>query len=68
VSYYTFLKLEGWELSVQEGYMFDANTDPEQPWFYYDGENQGDPCGDFDAEAVVNGGYTSLEIEFTSFV
>lgn len=67
VSYYTFSKLSGRDLVVQEGYVFDSDLDPDHPWFYYDGENRGEPCGDFDAEAVVNGGYTTLEIPFTPF-
>jgi len=67
VSHYTFSVLEGRELRIQEGYLYDADTDPENPWFFYDGEHLPQPCGDFDAEAVVNGGYMYVEIPFTSF-
>lgn len=66
-TYHTLYNLDGRELVVLEGYAFDADTDPDNPWFYYDGENVGDPCGSFDAQAVVDG-YTWLGIPFTPFV
>ncbi len=39
-------------LVVREAYIFDAMADPVNPWFHSpDGENPGEPCGSFDAEA-----------------
>ncbi len=55
-------------LVVEEAYIFDAMTDPDNPWFYSsDGENLGDPCGDFDAEARTEELMAPTQIEFTPF-
>lgn len=66
VSYYTLYNLEGWNLNLLEGYMMDYETSPENPWFYYDGVDQGDPCPTSVAAAVTDA-IRFAEIPFTSF-
>lgn len=62
----TFLRLEDGCLAVQEGYFFDGKTDPDHPWYFYDGETIGSACGDFDAQAAIDS-HKIVEIPFTSF-
>ena len=73
VSYYTFYQLEGRELELLEGYMLDletnpmlSNTDPENPWYFYDGMEQGDPCPRETAVAAIDP-VVFAHIPFTSF-
>jgi len=73
VSYYTFYQLEGRELKLLEGYMLDletnpmlSNTDPENPWYYYDGTEQGEPCPRETAVAAIDP-VVFAHIPFTSF-
>jgi len=66
VSYHTLYSLEGRELKLLEGYMMDADTDPHNPWFYYDGENRLGPCPTEKAAAAMDS-YVFAEIPFTPF-
>jgi len=65
-TYHTLYSLVGRDLVVLEGYAFDADTDPENPWFFYDGENIGDPCGSFDPQPIIND-YLTMGISNTPF-
>ena len=66
VSYYTLYSLDGRELKLLEGYMMDADTDPNNPWFYYDGENRLGPCPTAEAAAATDA-IVFQEIPFTPF-
>ena len=66
VSYYTLYSLDGRELELLEGYMMDADTDPNNPWFYYDGENRLGPCPTAEAAAATDA-IVFQEIPFTPF-
>ena len=66
VSYHTLYALEGRELKLLEGYMMDANTDPNNPWFYYDGENQLGKCPTAEAAEAMDS-IVFAEIPFTPF-
>lgn len=66
VSYHTLYSLEGRELKLLEGYMMDADTDPNNPWFYYDGENRLGACPTAEAAAFVDS-VVFAEIPFTPF-
>ena len=65
VSYHTLYSISEQELILLEGFMFDANTDPQNPaWFHYDGHEQGDPCQN--AASTIDS-YVFVDIPFTSF-
>lgn len=66
VSYHTLYSLEGRELKLLEGYMMDADTNPNNPWFYYDGENRLGPCPTAEAAAAMDA-IVFQEIPFTPF-
>ncbi len=66
LSYYTILSVGERTLDVQEGFMYDAADNPDNPWFYYDGQTKGRPCNDVDAEAIVNS-YKPDNIPFIPF-
>lgn len=66
VSYHTLYSLEGRELKLLNGYMMDADTDPNNPWFYYDGENRLGPCPTAEAAAATDA-IVFQEIPFTPF-
>ena len=66
VSYHTLYSLEGRELKLLEGYMMDADTDPNNPWFYYDGQNRLGACPTAEAAAAMDS-YVFAEIPFTPF-
>lgn len=66
-TYFTYYKLLGKELVVEKAYIFDAEADPENPWFFSDdGMTLGDPCGDFDPEADMDNGSVET-IPFSPF-
>ena len=54
LQYHTLYLLDGRELVVLEGYAYDADRDPNNPWYFYDGETVGDSCGSFDPQSVIN--------------
>lgn len=54
VSYYTFYQLEGRELSVLEGYMTDYETNPDAPWYYYNGVEKGGSCSRETAASAID--------------
>ena len=54
LQYHTLYRLDGRDLMVLEGYAYDADTDPNNPWHFYDGETVGDSCGSFDPQSVIN--------------
>lgn len=66
VSYHTLYSLDGRELKLLEGYMMDADTNPNNPWFYYDGENRLGPCPTAEAAAATDA-IVFQEIPFTPF-
>lgn len=66
VQYHTLYAFEAPYMTLLEGYMFDADADPNHPWFFYDGENRGDSCGSFDVQANLDG-YRIAQIPFESF-
>lgn len=66
VSYHALYSLEGRELKLLEGYMMDADTDPNNPWFYYDGQNRLGACPTAEAAAAMDS-YVFAEIPFTPF-
>jgi len=66
VSYYTLYSLEGSNLKLLEGYMMDYETNPDDPWFYYDGIEQGEPCPREIAVAAIDP-IQFAHISFTSF-
>lgn len=65
-NYQTIQRLNGLDLILIEGYFFDGKTDPENPWYYYDGETIGDSCGGLDVQAIIDS-YKIVEIPFTPF-
>lgn len=54
LQYHTLYLLDGRELVVLEGYAYDADRDPNNPWYFYDGETVRDSCGSFDPQSVIN--------------
>ena len=66
VSYHALYSLEGRELKLLEAYMMDADTDPNNPWFYYDGQNRLGACPTAEAAAAMDS-YVFAEIPFTPF-
>lgn len=65
VSYHTLYSMGEQELVLIEGFMFDANTDPQNPgWFCYDGIEQGEACSN--AAAAIDS-YVLADIPFTPF-
>lgn len=64
-SYHTLYSLGERELVMVEGYMMDAQADPQNPWFYYDGVERGDPCPD---AAAATDAIRFADITFTPFV
>lgn len=65
-NYQTICRLDGRDLILKEGYFYDGKTDPDHPWYFYDGENIGDSCGDLDVQAIIDS-YKTVEIPFTPF-
>lgn len=65
VSSFSYYVLEERNLVLLEGYLFDAEEAPENPWFYFDGENRGERCADTSPSDIVNFGYSQMEISFT---
>jgi len=66
VSYHTLYSLGDRGLDLIEGFMFNAESNPESPWYYYDGVEQGAPCPSAIAGAAMDS-YIFAEIPFTSF-
>lgn len=62
---YSLSSLEGQNLRMMTGFMYAPDTDAENPWFWYDGEEQGDPCG-YDAQPVIDN-WKTVRIPFVSF-
>ncbi len=62
---YSLSSLKEDHLNMMTGFMYAPDTDPENPWFWYDGENQGDPCG-WDAQPIIDN-WKIIHIPFTSF-
>ena len=46
--------------------MYDGETDPNNPWYFYDGDQQGDSCGSLDVQAILDG-IQIAKIPFTPF-
>lgn len=67
VQYYTYYTLEGRELKLIEGYVYNGEETGENPWFYYDGETIGDRCEDTSPADIVSSGYTPVSIPFTPY-
>ena len=65
-NYQTIHRLADRELVLVEGYFFDGKTDPDHPWYLYDGENIGVSCGDLDVQGILDS-YKTAEIPFTPF-
>ncbi len=63
---YCHYELDGTKLTLLEGYGFDADTDPLNPWFFHDGEEYGDPCVNFDPQPIIDS-YEIAEISFIPF-
>ncbi len=64
LSYDTFYRLVNGVLVVDDAVIFDADTDPESPWFRSaDGETPTDPISEDQAQAIINS-YTPVEIPF----
>lgn len=64
LSYDTFYRLVNGVLVVDDAVIFDADTDPESPWFRSaDGENPTDPISEDQAQAIIHS-YTPVEIPF----
>lgn len=61
-----FYELSQQELILREGYLMDAQLDSQNPWFYYDGIEIGDPCPTPEADAVMDS-IRILDIPFISF-
>lgn len=66
VSYHTLYSMGERELVLLEGFMFDADTDPQNPWFHYDGVKRGEPCSDGAAASTIDS-YVLADISFTPF-
>ncbi|MGM9588987.1 MAG: hypothetical protein ACI3V0_02295 [Faecousia sp.] len=70
VSYYTLCRLDGMEWIQLEGYLYDARTDPNNPWYFFDGE-EGEshdfPCGDLNVQGIIDS-YEIAQINFTPFM
>lgn len=67
VSYHTLYSMGERELVLLEGFMFDANTDPQNPsWFRYDGIERGETCTNAAASSAIDS-YELADIPFTSF-
>lgn len=66
VSYYTLYRLAGQKLIQLDAYMYDGETDPNNPWYFYDGDQQGDSCGSLDVQAILDG-IQIAKIPFTPF-
>ena len=62
---YSLSSLEGQNLRMMTGFMYAPDTDAENPWFWYDGEEQGDPCG-YDAQSIIDN-WKTVRIPFVSF-
>ena len=62
---YSLSSLEEQNLRMMTGFMYAPDTDAENPWFWYDGEDQGDPCG-FDAQPIIDN-WKTVRIPFVSF-
>lgn len=65
VSYHTLYSMGEQDLILLEGFIFDANTDPQNPgWFCYDGYERGDPCPN--AASTIDS-YVFADISFMPF-
>ena len=66
VGYYSLYTLGQQNLVLERGFMMDAEADPGNPWFYYDGVDKGDPCPTSEAAAIMDAIHFS-EISFIPF-
>lgn len=66
VGYYSLYTLGQQDLVLERGFMMDAEADPDNPWFYYDGVNRGDPCLTSEAAAIMDAIHFA-EISFIPF-
>lgn len=66
VGYYSLYTLGQQELIFHKGYMMDAESNSNNPWFYYDGVNKGEPCPTSEAAAVMDAIHFA-EISFIPF-
>lgn len=64
VGYYSLYTLGQRSLVLERGYMMDAEGNPNNPWFYYDGINKGDPCPTSEAAAITD----AIRFEEISFI
>ena len=64
VGYYSLYTLGQRSLVLERGYMMDAEGNPNNPWFYYDGVNKGDPCPTSEAAAITD----AIRFEEISFI
>lgn len=67
VQYHSLYLLRDRDLVLMDGYAYDADRDPEHPWFHYDGETVGASIGDHDPQPLIDS-RKSVEIPFTPFV
>lgn len=54
VGYYSLYTLGQQNLVLERGFMMDAEADPGNPWFYYDGVDKGGPCSTSEAAAIMD--------------
>lgn len=66
VGYYSLYTVGQRALVLERGYMMDAEADPNNPWFYYDGVEKGDPCPTAEAAAITDAVHFA-EISFIPF-
>lgn len=66
VGYYSLYTVGQRDLVLERGYMMDAEADPNNPWFYYDGVEKGDPCPTSEAAAIVDAIHFA-EVSFIPF-
>lgn len=66
VSYHSLYTLGQKELVFHKGYMMDANENAENPWYYYDGVDIGDPCPTSEVSAAMDS-IKFAEISFVPF-
>lgn len=67
VSYHTLCRLDGMEWIQLEGYLYDARTDPDNPWYFFDGEegeSHDSPCGDLNVQGIIDS-YNLIDIPYT---
>ena len=65
LGYHTVYHVGQHGLNLQEyGFLYDASENPDQPWYYYDGETKGEPCLDIDVMGILD----SYRIQPISFI